>query len=74
MSGYANRALDGAYRRGMEAAREGRPRVPPYPDHRTRTGRVTFSRAFRRAWLEGYDAVSGGETAAVGPRKEDRIT
>jgi hypothetical protein len=51
-----NRAFRGAYRRGQRAAEQGLPRNPPYPDFRTGNDAVvTFSRAFRGYWLEGYD-------------------
>ena len=51
-----NRAFRGAYRRGQRAAEQGLPRNPPYPDFRSgKDAVVTFSRAFRGYWLEGYD-------------------
>ncbi|GIU69156.1 MAG: hypothetical protein KatS3mg002_0392 [Candidatus Woesearchaeota archaeon] len=43
--------------RDFLAVKEGLPRKPSYKDHRIDTGRVTFSRAFIKAWLEGYDAA-----------------
>ena len=50
-----NRAFIGAYKKGYYAARTDKPRVTPYGDWRTYHGGVTFSRAFIRYWLRGYD-------------------
>jgi hypothetical protein len=47
----------GAWRKGATAATQGAPRRPPYPDTRTARGAITFSRAFCRSWLRGYDAT-----------------
>ncbi|MGC3873356.1 Rmf/CrpP family protein [Halomonas sp. GXIMD04776] len=52
----ANRALDGAERKGREARDRGDPRhACPYNDYRKDCGRLTFSRAFRNAWLHGWE-------------------
>jgi len=52
----ANRALDGAERKGREARDRGDPRhACPYNDYRKDCGRLTFSRAFRNAWLRGWE-------------------
>lgn len=51
----ANRALDGAERKGREARDRGDPRhACPYNDYRKDCGRLTFSRTFRNAWLSGW--------------------
>lgn len=54
--------LISAMRRGYESrmkkiAREDN----PYEDLRNGSGRLTFSRAFRNAWFEGYDMCKGDE-------------
>lgn len=43
-----------AFKRGWSDARDGNP--CPYHDHRTFSGSVTFSRAFRKEWQRGADA------------------
>lgn len=53
----SNRALRGAFLKGVRAAMEGKPRKSSYYDHRTVAGYVTFSRAFNRWWLNGYDST-----------------
>ena len=51
-----NRALLGAVRKGIAAAAAGASRDScPYEDKRKGCGRLTWSRAFRRAWMDGYD-------------------
>ena len=55
-----NKALEGAKRKGREAREAGLPESAcPYGDKRGgRHGHmITFSRAFIRAWLEGYRGV-----------------
>ena len=53
-----NRALAAAYRKGWKARLDGKPETAvPYADHRSDSGSVTFSRAFRHAWQEGWDAA-----------------
>ena len=50
-----SRNFDRARERGREAALQYRDRdTCPYPDRRTKDGRATFSRAFRKAWAIGY--------------------
>jgi hypothetical protein len=50
-----NRALASAFRKGALAAIEGEKLTAcPYADWRTYRGGVTFSRAFQRAWGEGW--------------------
>lgn len=44
-----------AIQKGREAYLAGRSEKDcPYPDTRKEDGRLTFSRAWRHAWLEGY--------------------
>lgn len=55
---WANRAMQGAFARGARAAEAGvAADANPYRDRRGDSGQVTFSRAFRRAWREGWDSV-----------------
>jgi len=50
-----NRAMQGAYRKGYEAARDGRSiEACPYKDKRKGCGRLTWSRAFTAAWRDGW--------------------
>ena len=50
------KALETARRKGHEARRNGESREAcPYRDTRNEMNQVTFSRAFRRAWFEGYE-------------------
>lgn len=49
-----NRAMLGAYRRGYRARLAGDIGLAPYVDKRKRSGRVSWSRAFIRAWDQGY--------------------
>lgn len=53
----ANKAFQGAYRKGREARIRGKAKIPPYTDKKC--GRhdhiPTFSRAFRRYWCEGWE-------------------
>jgi hypothetical protein len=52
-----SKALEAAKRKGTEAAKAGKPRRCRYEDKRGGyNNMVTFSRAFRKAWFEGYDA------------------
>lgn len=51
-----NRALLGAMRKGIKAKADGQPRSScPYEDKRKLDGRLTWGRAFRKAWFDGYD-------------------
>lgn len=44
-----------AERKGWDAAQAGQPLTDcPYRDVRTRSGYVTFSRAYMKAWLKGW--------------------
>ena len=58
-----NNALIGAVRKGYEArqGKTGRMSDCPYKDKRGDNGRITFSRAFRKAWLAGYDLCHHNE-------------
>ncbi|HBY59193.1 MAG TPA: hypothetical protein DEH78_05190, partial [Solibacterales bacterium] len=50
--------LERARLRGRAAARAGGSIADcPYPDKRTQSGRLTWSRAFRRAWMDGFAEV-----------------
>jgi ribosome modulation factor len=47
--------LDAAKEKGAWAARIGQTEADcPYPDKRKDDGRLTFSRAFRNAWAQGF--------------------
>lgn len=60
-----NKALQSVYRKGAVAAIEGKGLdAQPYGDHRTDRGGVTFSRAFQRAWAEGWHLGLYGKTNA----------
>lgn len=51
----AKSPLDAATEKGRAAYASGLPESScPYPDKRQETGRLTFSRAFRNAWRDGY--------------------
>ena len=56
--GYASKAMAGAYRKGYEAGKRWREKrwTNPYRDKRNGRGGVTFARAFRKAWYEGFNA------------------
>ena len=50
-----NRALLGAVKKGIAAKEEGLPETScPYTDKRKPSGRLSWSRAFRYAWFDGY--------------------
>ena len=60
-----NRGLAGAFRKGAHAATEGKVLTDcPYYDHRTMRGGVTFSRAFEKAWCEGWHVAMYGSRDA----------
>jgi hypothetical protein len=54
-----NRSMRGAYMKGRLAAQEGGTEDDcPYADHRKPSGRISWSRAFINAWMDGFrDAV-----------------
>lgn len=66
-----SKATEGAYRKGEAAGRSGQLETTcPYPDHRT-VGRnhTTYSRAFRRAWFDGWThGVEQREAEAQQPK------
>lgn len=50
-----NRAMRGAYRKGQLVCNSGGSIDDcPYTDKRKDCGRLTWSRAFRSAWLDGF--------------------
>ncbi len=52
---YKNRAFKGAYSKGWVAGYDGLEiSTVPYSDHRTTSGKVTFSRGLRAAWRKGH--------------------
>ncbi|WP_363928370.1 Rmf/CrpP family protein [Thiobacillus sp.] len=54
--------LEGARRKGADAANAGLPASAcPYRDKRTLSGRLSWSRAFRNAWLQGHRDVMQGD-------------
>lgn len=77
MKEFANPAFKAAYEKGKKAAREGKSETDcPYSDKRTSGGQVTFSRAFRKRWLEGFReelqffSVGSMKVVIVGDGKE----
>lgn len=54
--------LDGAKRKGVQAANEGLSvSACPYKDKTTATGRRSWSRAFINAWMAGHQSVAQGD-------------
>ena len=52
-----HKALQGAHDFGVLAASQGLAKSQnKYPDYRTGRGCLTWSRSFRRAWAEGWEA------------------
>lgn len=50
-----NPAMRGAYMKGVKAHGEGKPiEACPYNDHRKPSGGLSWSRAFIRAWEDGW--------------------
>lgn len=50
-----NRAMQGAYRKGVKAYRDGEQEEDcPYSDIRKPSGLLSWSRAFQNAWREGW--------------------
>lgn len=49
-----NPALRGAFLKGWIAGRDGLPCRSPYLDKRKEDGRLTWSRAFESAWVDGW--------------------
>jgi len=56
-----NRAMVGAYKKGHKAKNEGHPiSACPYEDIRKPSGKLSWSRAFIRAWQDGwFDETEG---------------
>jgi ribosome modulation factor len=53
-----SRAFVGAWKRGRQAALDGRSLDDcPYLDRRNHRGSITFSRTFRRYWRDGFESV-----------------
>jgi len=51
-----SRAFRGAYYKGLRARMDGEPKSAcPYEDKRKPSGRLSWSRAFIRAWNDGWD-------------------
>lgn len=62
-----NRSLQGAFRKGMQAAQDGETRdTCPYRDKRKPDGRLTWSRAYRTAWFDGFDFAGKRALADTG--------
>ena len=54
-----NPAMRGAYKKGAEAAHNGKSIIScPYEDHRKPNGKLSWSRAFIRAWEQGHTDAS----------------
>jgi hypothetical protein len=50
--------LIGAYNKGSKAKEEGKKLSDcPYKDKRKDDGRLTWSRAFKKAWEDGYNGL-----------------
>jgi hypothetical protein len=62
--GYTGAYL-GAFKKGWTAVWSGVATTCPYRDWRNGRGGITFARAFRRAWIDGYTA---GLNAGATPR------
>lgn len=67
-----NRPFISAFWRGHITAQKGKPlSANPYPDHPQRhKNRVTFSRAWRRAWTAGWHAFHDFGDPSIAPRKQ----
>ena len=70
-----SRALKGAWYKGVHAGLVGQPQEAcPYEDKRKHDGRLTFSRAFRRAWFDGWEhAVNDREQALISVAYRGRL-
>lgn len=69
-----NRALLGAIRKGIAARVAGLTEADcPYADHRKPDGRLSWSRAYRNAWFEGFrDTLTQTDRDALAARGEDQ--
>ena len=68
-----NPALIGAYYKGWLAGQSALRCSCPYMDHRKADGRLTFSRAFRRAWFQGNDDAARGKRPRHKPEWAKRL-
>lgn len=58
--------LDGAYLKGLAAGVAGEPsEACPYEDKRKPCGRLTWSRAFRTAWGDGWKSATTDRVQAL---------
>lgn len=61
-----NKALRGAWLKGLHAALVGDPiDACPYEDKRKSDGKLTFSRAFRNAWRDGWNEATNDREQAL---------
>lgn len=61
-----SRALWSARMKGLDAGLAGEPiESCPYQDKRKLDGRITFSRAFRRAWFDGWNEATNDREQAL---------
>lgn len=59
-------ALERAYMMGHRAALDGESKdACPYDEKRNDAGRLTWTRAFRRAWFDGWEKGNNEKTAEV---------
>lgn len=59
-------AIDGAYLKGVTAGLAGDPvDACPYDDRRKLCGRLTWSRAFRTAWFDGWNYARDNREQAL---------
>jgi len=57
-----NRAIRGAFKKGVLAFRAGQPIVScPYTDKRKIDGRLSWSRSFISAWVDGWKWAANGK-------------
>lgn len=60
-AGAWNRALLGAFKKGVRAQQTGEPiDACPYADKRDWRGSLTWSRSFIKAWRDGWRWAAGG--------------
>jgi hypothetical protein len=66
-----NKALLGAFKKGVLAHQAGQPiEACPYSDKRKPDGRLSWSRAFRTMWQDGWrwsDKCKAGDVESAGP-------
>jgi ribosome modulation factor len=67
-----NPALVGAFKKGMAAHENGQSiRCCPYADQRKKDGRLSWSRAFRNAWFDGWYWAAQKSVAQIKPEKQN---